>query len=164
MKILIEALEKINKRFEPASRTKNSSSLEFAVAQASRIQEWIKQLAYLLRAVIVDHAFDDGNKRTGAYLIFKFFEANGFPADTQKINKLVIKIAAESITNIEKLRRQIHDAEYDRTGKLQRLNYKQRIDITIDSKLLRKLKEYCTANGLKLSQFIESQMRFALGS
>ena len=55
-------------------------------------------------------------------------------------------------------------AEYDRTGKLQRLNYKLRIDITIDSKLLRKLKEYCTANGLKLSQFIESQMRFALRS
>ena len=110
MKILIEALEKINKRFEPASRIKNSSSLEFAVEQASRMQEWTKQLVYLLRAVIVDHAFDDGNKRTGAYLIFKFFEANGFPADTQKINKLVIKIAAESITNIEKLRRQIHDA------------------------------------------------------
>ena len=110
MKLFTEELEKINKKFEPASRIKNSSSLEFAAEQASQTQEWKKQLAYLLRAIIVDHAFDDGNKRTGAYLIFKFFEANGFPADMQKVNKLVIKIASESITDLEKLRRQIHDA------------------------------------------------------
>lgn len=46
-------------------------------------------------------------------------------------------------------------AEYDRTGKFPKLSYKKRIDITIDAKLLRKLKEYCKAEGLKLSQFME---------
>lgn len=55
-------------------------------------------------------------------------------------------------------------AEYDRTGRLAKLSYKKRIDITIDARLLRKLKEYCSANSLKLSQFIESRVRFALGS
>ena len=50
-------------------------------------------------------------------------------------------------------------AEYDRTGKFPKLSYKKRIDITIDAKLLRKLKEYCKAEGLKLSQFMEKAVR-----
>lgn len=49
-------------------------------------------------------------------------------------------------------------AEYDRTGKLSKLNYKKRIDITLDAKLLRQLKEYCQKHGLKLSQLIEKRM------
>jgi len=50
-------------------------------------------------------------------------------------------------------------AEYDRTGKLPKLNYKKRIDITIDAKLLRQLKEYCRKQGLKLSQLVEKHMK-----
>ena len=50
-------------------------------------------------------------------------------------------------------------AEYDRTGKLPKLNYKKRIDITIDAKLLRQLKEYCQKHGLKLSQLIEKNLK-----
>jgi hypothetical protein len=53
-------------------------------------------------------------------------------------------------------------AEYDRTGKLPKLSYKKRIDITIDAKLLRQLKEYCIKRGFKLSQLIEKHMREAL--
>jgi predicted HicB family RNase H-like nuclease len=50
-------------------------------------------------------------------------------------------------------------AEYDKTGKLPKLRYKKRIDITIDAKLLRQLKEYCRKQGFKLSQLIERHMR-----
>jgi len=50
-------------------------------------------------------------------------------------------------------------AEYDRTGKLPKLSYKKRIDITIDARLLRQLKEYCIKHGFKLSQLIERHMR-----
>ena len=53
-------------------------------------------------------------------------------------------------------------AEYDRTGKLPKLNYKKRIDITIDARLLRLLKEYCREKDLKLSQLIESRLRLIL--
>ncbi len=110
MKFHISEFEQINRKFEPASQLRNSGSLEFAIAQAGNTIDWTKQLAFLLRAIVVDHAFDDGNKRTGAYLIFKFFKSNGFIAEPQKVNKLVIKIASESIADVEKLRRLIHDA------------------------------------------------------
>lgn len=50
-------------------------------------------------------------------------------------------------------------AEYDKTGKLPKINYKKRIDITVDARLLRQLKEYCRKHGLKISQLIEKHMR-----
>ncbi len=53
-------------------------------------------------------------------------------------------------------------AEYDKTGKLPKVSYKKRIDITIDAKLLRQAKEYCKSNGVKLSQLIEKNIRNVL--
>jgi len=50
-------------------------------------------------------------------------------------------------------------AEYDRTGKLPKLSYKKRIDVTIDANLLRKIKEYCRKNNIKLSNLIENQLK-----
>ena len=110
MEIWAKELEKINKKLEPSSKIKNPGSLEFAAEQAARTKDWMRQLAYLLRAIVVDHTFEDGNKRTGAYLVFKFFEENKLQIDSQKVDRLLIKIATESITDIEKIRRLIHDA------------------------------------------------------
>ena len=55
-------------------------------------------------------------------------------------------------------------AEYDRTGKMPKLSYKKRVDITIDAALLRELKEYCSSEGLKLSQFMEKLARKELAN
>ena len=49
-------------------------------------------------------------------------------------------------------------AEYDRTGKLPKLHYKKRIDVTIDAKLLRELKQYCKKHDLKISQLVEKHL------
>jgi prophage maintenance system killer protein len=109
MEIWIRELEKINKTFEPNSKIKNAGSLEFAAEHAARTADWMKKLAYLLRAIVVDHAFEDGNKRTAVYLVFKFFEENHLPIDQQKADRLIIKIASENITDINKIKRLIHD-------------------------------------------------------
>ena len=109
MKYWVKELEKINKKLEPESKLKSSSSLEFAAEHAARTKDWKLQLAYLLRAIVVDHPFLDGNKRTGAYLIFKFFEENKVTLDAQKVDRLVIKIAKNNITDIRKIRRLVTD-------------------------------------------------------
>ena len=109
MKIWLSELERINRRFEPASKLKNPGSLEFAAEHASRTGDWLKQLAYLLRAILVDHAFDDGNKRTAAYLITYIMEQNKAMHNDDKVKKLVIKIATKNITNINKIARMVQD-------------------------------------------------------
>jgi prophage maintenance system killer protein len=110
MKYWIEELEKINKKIEPRSRVKNPGSLEFAAESATRTKDWKRQLAYLLRAIVVDHAFEDGNKRTGAIVTFRFFEANGIPFDARKVDQMLVNLAKKSVTDIEEIRRLIHDA------------------------------------------------------
>lgn len=109
MQIWARELEKINKKFEPASKLKNAGSLEFAAEHASRTDDWWKQLAYLLRAILVDHAFEDGNKRTAAYLVTYIMEQNKVMHNDDKVKKLIIKIAAKNITNINKIARLVQD-------------------------------------------------------
>ncbi len=40
--------------------------------------------------------------------------------------------------------------EFERTKKLPRTSYRQRINLTIDSALLRKFKQYCRENSLNM--------------
>jgi len=109
MKVWVEELETINKKFEPGSKVKNSGSLEFAAEHAARAQDWMRKLAYLLRAIVVDHAFEDGNKRTAAYIVTAFFDENKVAYTDDKVKDLIIKIAKQSVTDIEKIKRLIHD-------------------------------------------------------
>jgi len=104
---MINELGKINRRFEPKSTLKNDGSLSFAISHAARTEDWAKQLAYLLRALLVDHVFDDGNKRTAVYLILNYFKEYKIIIDEDKINRLMIKIASKNITKIDEIRRLI---------------------------------------------------------
>ena len=109
MKILVDELEKINKELEAKGGLKNDGSLHFAISHAARTKDWTKQLAYLLRALLVDHVFNDGNKRTAAYLIFKYFKENKIAIDKDKINRLIITISSKNVIKIEAIRRLIKD-------------------------------------------------------
>ncbi|MBW2993224.1 hypothetical protein KY317_01465, partial [Candidatus Woesearchaeota archaeon] len=52
--------------------------------------------------------------------------------------------------------------EFERTKKLPRLEYKERANFTIDSRMLRKFREYCRKKGMKMSakieQYIEKEL------
>ncbi len=44
---------------------------------------------------------------------------------------------------------------YDKTGKLYKLNFKKRVDITLDRDILNKFREFCRKSGFKISNRIE---------
>lgn len=46
--------------------------------------------------------------------------------------------------------------EYDRTGKLRRINYKTRVNFTVDEDLYNSFRSYCKRNALNMSAKIES--------
>jgi len=54
-------------------------------------------------------------------------------------------------------------AEYDRTRKLPKTNYRERINLTIDGNLLRKFKAYAQEKGLNMSRVIEKHIKEELG-
>ncbi|HIH11429.1 TPA: type II toxin-antitoxin system CcdA family antitoxin [Candidatus Woesearchaeota archaeon] len=50
-------------------------------------------------------------------------------------------------------------AEYDRTHKLQKTIYRERINLTIDGSLLKKFKHYAQENGFNMSRIIEKHIK-----
>ena len=49
--------------------------------------------------------------------------------------------------------------EYERTKKLPKLVYRERINLTINGNLLRKFKRHCQENNYNMSRLIESYMK-----
>jgi prophage maintenance system killer protein len=98
----------INKEFETGELI-NESSLEYAINISKRTNSWIKQLAHLIRALLIDHAFKEGNKRTTATILATYLELNNYKYNPDEINKLIINILKNNITDINKIERMIEN-------------------------------------------------------
>lgn len=99
----------INKGFS-IGKLMNESSLDYAVKTTARSKNWLQSAAVLTRSILIDHAFEDGNKRTAAAVIMLLMELNKIPLDPEEIPKAVVKILKKNITSIHKIERLIKDA------------------------------------------------------
>ena len=54
--------------------------------------------------------------------------------------------------------------EYERTGRLPKTTYRQRINLTVDNNLIRKFKKYCKENSLNMSRVVEKHIKEELAS
>jgi prophage maintenance system killer protein len=99
----------LNQQFHDGSLI-NEASLEFALNYAKKTENWTKALAWLTRAIILDHVFEEGNKRTAALLIKTYAEFEGYKTHNDRIVKLIPKIITRKITSIKKIEDMIKDA------------------------------------------------------
>lgn len=109
MEISKEDLLRINQGF--GGNLRNDSSLDYAIDMQSNHKLGIyKKLAYLLRAVLVDHPFSDGNKRIAMYFCLKFAEENKKQVDRDLLLEQIISIAKNNITEIRNIEWRIKNA------------------------------------------------------
>ncbi len=97
-----------NKQFH-TGKIANESSLDYALDNAKKTKDWIKAAAYLVRAILIDHAFEDGNKRTAAAVIMAYLEFNSLYYNPDKVSKLVIQLLKKNITDTRKIARMIQN-------------------------------------------------------
>ena len=71
------------------------------------------------------------------------------PLSDERIRKQVLKLQ-DALISLEEL---------DRTGKLNKINYKERVNFTIDSDVLREFRNYCKEHGFSMSALIEKFMK-----
>jgi len=71
------------------------------------------------------------------------------PLSDKRIKKQVLK-HQDALISLEEL---------DRTGRLNKINYKERANFTIDSEVLRDFRNYCKEHGLNMSALIEKFMK-----
>ncbi len=109
MEFTKEELTEANKKF--GGNISRDGSLEYALStQKHKKYGDYKKLAYIWRAILVDHPFTDGNKRTALWAALKFAETHDKKSDTDKLNKLIIKIAKNNIHSIAKIERSLRNA------------------------------------------------------
>ncbi len=99
----------INKEFDSGVIV-NKSSLDFAIKSTEITKDWVTQASYLVRAIALDHVFEEGNKRTALAVLLTYFEANKKAYDIYRVEKVIIDIITKNITSIENIRRMIKNA------------------------------------------------------
>ena len=170
----------INKNFA-LGHFENESSLNFALEHSKYEIAWTKQLAYLIRAVLIDHVFVDGNKRTAYGLLLNYVSLNKWSIEekqaTELIKSLVLKkeksvtniqrrIKSEFLKNFEKILKEKPSGfkaleEFEKTG---RTIIKTRLNFTIDRELAREFRDYCRKQKLNMSAEIEELIKKRISS
>jgi len=109
MKISKEDLLRISRGF--GGNLRSSSSVDFAIEmQENKKLGPYKKLAYLWRAILVDHPFSDGNKRTAVFLGHAFAEENKKQVDRELLVYHALSIAKKNITNIRQIEWRLKNA------------------------------------------------------
>ena len=98
----------LNEEFEDGA-FHNEASLDFAISYAKSTTNWTKALAYITRAILIDHVFEEGNKRTALLLIKAYAEYEGYKTQNDLLLKMIKKILLKNITNIRKIEEMIKD-------------------------------------------------------
>ncbi len=88
----------------------NEDSIDFALSITKHNKSWLYELSYIVRSLLVDHCFEDGNKRTAIIVIITYFENNSLYYDKDKLIKIVWYISKKNISDINKLMRLIKNA------------------------------------------------------
>jgi len=57
--------------------------------------------------LLVDHIFQEGNKRTGAALLLFYFDVHKVGYDPYKVSKVIAEIASKNINSVEQIRRRL---------------------------------------------------------
>ena len=109
MEISKKDLLRINHGFGGNLRSDSSLDFAFSKIEDSKIGDY-KQLAYLLRAILVDHPFSDGNKRTAMFLVFAFAKEKRKQVNRDLLIHHITSIAKNNIQEIRNIEWRLKNA------------------------------------------------------
>ena len=99
MEISKQDIMRINEEF--GGNLRNDASLDFAIQmQDNKRLGPYKKLAYLFRAILIDHPFSDGNKRTVMWVAYKFADEIDKKVDRDLLIHQITSIASRNIQEI----------------------------------------------------------------
>jgi death-on-curing family protein len=96
----------INQRFHEGILV-NEGSLEYAAKSCARNKNWLRSAATFTRAIIIDHAFQDGNKRTALAAVMLIMEMNNVYFDIERLTFAMVEISRKNVSSINEIERYI---------------------------------------------------------
>ncbi|MBN2454375.1 Fic family protein [Candidatus Woesearchaeota archaeon] len=88
----------------------NKSSFEYALSIVKERKSWLHELSFLVRSLLVDHAFRDGNKRTALAIILVYLSDRNIEYDKERLIQVIHSISKKNISDIKKIARLIQSA------------------------------------------------------
>jgi len=105
-----EYLIKINKKIGEKGIIINPTNLDFILDYANNMNLELKKTAYLASKIINLHIFEDGNKRTAAILITRYFGEKEIGYSPKKVMNVCINISKKNINDINYIKERIKNA------------------------------------------------------
>jgi len=99
-----------NQQIGEAGKFSNESSLDFALSLAKTKKNWLYELSYIARCLLVDYIFQDGNKRTCFLVASYYFEEKGEEYDNVRLLSAVKKIAKNNVNSPPIIMRLLYNA------------------------------------------------------
>lgn len=99
----------INQRFAQGY-FENESSLDFALEQLKHNIPWTKQLAYLIRSILIDHVFTDGNKRAACTILLTYIDLNSFNIEEKQAINIIKSLVLKNEKSVKNIQRRIENA------------------------------------------------------
>lgn len=103
-------LVRINREIGERGEVHNESSLDFALSSGKHKKSWLYELSYLLRSLLVDHAFRDGNKRTALAITIVYFDDRSLEWDKERLVRAIHEVSKKNYKSIEQIARSINNA------------------------------------------------------
>jgi fido (protein-threonine AMPylation protein) len=101
----LKDIVRLNQEVGESGLLRSSSSLDYALK--IRHKGWLIELSYIIRSVLIDHPFVDGNKRTAYAICVLYLEDNNRKFNNQKVIETMKLIAKKNIKDINKIGRLI---------------------------------------------------------
>lgn len=89
----------LNQEIGETGELSNESSLDFTFDRIKTKKNWLYGLSYLVRSLLVDHVFKDGNKRTCLLVVTYYLEYYHKRYYRDKLLFTIEKIAKKNITH-----------------------------------------------------------------
>ena len=102
-------LLRINKGFGGNLRSDSSIDFAFEILRDKKLGDY-KKLAFLMRAILVDHPLSDGNKRTATFICLAFANKTNKQIDRELLLHHIISIAKKNISEIRNIEWRLKNA------------------------------------------------------
>lgn len=100
-----EDIIKINK--ELGGKLNRPGSLDFACDNIKNEKNVYKKSAYLIRAIAIDHPFDDFNKSTATIIVLREFKKKGIKINEEAFLRTIKNIVKKNIVDLKKIEKKL---------------------------------------------------------
>jgi len=100
---LKEKIIELNKGF--GGNLARAGSLDFACNRAEHEKNVYRKCAYLIRAIVVDHPFSDGNKSSAIAIVIEELYKENIDCNEESLTRFILRIAQNNTSDLIKIER-----------------------------------------------------------